>query len=405
MTDILAKIKQAAAGCEENVRKAIDLDMIIIESGAVQEAAFYLAEKSYRKVIIAADTTTYDAAGGKLQSFLKGLEVSVHVTIIKPDHQGDVIADEASLIQLIVDIKQNAAEVIIAVGGGTIHDISRYAAYSTGIPFISVPTAPSVDGFNSKGAPILIRGEKLTMQAIGPDAIFADLDVLVRAPRALVAAGFGDMLGKYTSLFDWKFGAMVSREPYLQVAADITKSALLQCVIQADQIAERREEGIRTLIGALIESGLAMLLFGQSHPASGAEHHLSHYWEMEYIRLGKRQLLHGAKVAAACIEISKLYHRIADEGVGKWQSIALEGREAKSVHIAANWEEIRKEILQIPDERTLGDLFKKVGGPGSVEELQISAELLDRSLREAHQVRPNRFTLLRAYNEQITILK
>ncbi|NOU98057.1 iron-containing alcohol dehydrogenase [Paenibacillus sp. LMG 31456] len=400
MTDILTKIKLAAAGCDENVLKAIDLDLIRIEAGAILEVASYLQGKHYRKVIIAADSITYEVAGNKLNEFVENASISVQVTIIKPDRQGDVIADEASLIQLIADIKQYAAEVVIAVGGGTLHDIVRYSAYISGIPFISVPTAPSVDGFNSKGAPILIRGEKVTIPAIGPDAIFADLDVLVKAPEALVAAGFGDMLGKYTSLFDWKFGSLVAGEPYLQAAADITKSALLQCVEHVDLIAERQAEGIRTLISALIESGLAMLLYGNSHPASGAEHHLSHYWEMEYIRLGRRQLLHGAKVGVASMEISKLYHRIAQEG---WKQPSLSGEEEKADAITANWEQIRREILDIPNDERLRKLLKKVGGPVSVEELSVSDELLDRSLREAHQVRLNRFTLLRAYNERLDI--
>ncbi|MGV2686274.1 iron-containing alcohol dehydrogenase, partial [Clostridium perfringens] len=153
-----------------------------------------------------------------------------------------------------------------------------------------------------------IRGQKKTMPAIGPSAIFAEDDILMAAPPQLTAAGFGDMLGTPTSLFDWKFGSLVADEPYLQISADITRSALNQCVNGVEQIGKRTEEGVRILMGALVESGLAMLLFGQSHPASGSEHHLSHYWEMEFIRIGEKQLLHGAKVGAACVEISTLYH-------------------------------------------------------------------------------------------------
>lgn len=40
-------------------------------------------------------------------------------------------------------------DMILAVGTGTIHDISRYMAFQYKIPFISVPTAASVDGFTS----------------------------------------------------------------------------------------------------------------------------------------------------------------------------------------------------------------------------------------------------------------
>lgn len=302
-----------------------------------------------------------------------------------------MLADEASLIQLLLDIQRSKAELVFAVGAGTIHDIARFCAYTARIPFISVPTAPSVDGFISKGAPIITRGEKVTIASIGPDAIFADLDILVRAPAALVASGFGDMMCKYTSLFDWKFGALTAEEPFSQDVADITLSALTKCVDQASQIANRTEEGIYTLTVSLIESGLAMLLFGQSHPASGAEHHLSHYWEMDYIRLGKKQLLHGAKVGVACVEISRLYHHIADQGASPW---------VNTPKIYSNWDQIASLIGHIPDERTLVQLVKEVGGPATPDELTLEPQLLKRSLREAHHVRPNRYTLLRAFNER-----
>jgi len=378
------RVKQLAVGFDEETLRSIEINPLLVEAGAVQAVAPYLKEQRYSRVIVAADAITYDIAGKKLEEETAALGISVHVTLIKPDRQGDVIADEASIVQLLLDIQQYRAEVVIAAGSGTIHDISRYAAYTAGIPFISVPTAPSVDGFNSKGAPIIIRGEKKTIAAIGPDAIFADLEILANAPAAMVAAGFGDMLGKYTSLLDWSFGASEGGEPYSEVVAEITRIALNKCVEHAPQIASRDQEGVRILIEALIESGLAMLLFGQSHSASGAEHHLSHFWEMEYIRLGKRQLLHGAKVGVACAEISKLYHRLAAEESG--------------LAFTANPNKVREAIAALPDEKTIRGWLKQVGGPSTTEELGVDAELLKRSLQEAHLVRLNRYTLLRAYN-------
>ena len=144
-----------------------------------------------------------------------------------------------------------------------------------------------------------------------------------------------------------------------------------------------------------------MLLFGQSHSASGAEHHLSHYWEMEYIRRGKRQLLHGAKVGVACIQISQLYHQLAESSFAKEMTASDDNVMLKdrASAIQAHWEEIQQEIITIPDAASLASLLKKVGGPTVPSELGIEQELLDRSLHEAHHVRMNRFTLLRARNE------
>ncbi|WP_053377020.1 sn-glycerol-1-phosphate dehydrogenase [Paenibacillus sp. FJAT-27812] len=384
MPSLIDKVKKLAAGFDEETLRSIEINPLRVEAGAIQEVAPYLKEQQYSRVIIAADAITYEIAGKTLEEAVAALGISVHVTNLKPDRQGDVIADEASIVQLLLDIQQYKAQVVIAAGSGTIHDISRYAAYTASIPFVSVPTAPSVDGFNSKGAPIIIRGEKKTIAAIGPDAIFADLDILASAPAAMVAAGFGDMLGKYTSLLDWSFGASEGGEPYSVEVAEITRIALNKCVEHIDLIARRDPEGIRILIEALIESGLAMLLFGQSHSASGSEHHLSHFWEMEYIRLGKRQLLHGAKVGVACAEISKLYHRLAEEESG--------------LAFTAHHEKVREAIAALPGESMLREWLSQVGGPSTTEELGVDSELLMRSLLEAHHVRPNRYTLLRAYN-------
>ncbi|GFN30190.1 sn-glycerol-1-phosphate dehydrogenase [Paenibacillus xylaniclasticus] len=384
MSNVYQNLKAAAPELQDAALASIMIDPIVIESGAIRQVAPYLLDRGFRRVLIAADVNTHAAAGIQLWPRIADAGISVQTTLIKPDSQGDVIADEASLVQLMLDIRQTRAEAVIAVGSGTIHDIARYSAYTTGIPFISVPTAPSVDGFNSKGAPLIIRGEKRTFAAIAPEAIFADLDVLCAAPGAMVAAGFGDMLGKYTALFDWTYGAAAANEPYADAVAAITKQALHKCVEHAEAIGRRDQEGIRVLTEALIESGLAMLLFGQSHPASGAEHHLSHYWEMEYLRLGRRALLHGAKVGVACAIIADQYRRIAGE---------------QAELLAADRNRLEQAIAEIPPAEELQRLLQTAGAPSTPEELGIDRGLLARSLREAHRVRANRHTLLRAFNE------
>lgn len=361
------------------------MDCLHIEDDALMRLLPYIENKGYSKIIIAADAITSALAGNVLLEKLSKAGIAAYETIIKPNSCGDVVADEASVIQLLLDVQQLEAEAVVAVGTGTLHDITRYTAYTAGIPFISVPTAPTVDGFNSKGAPLLLRGDKITIAAKGPSAMFVDLTLLQQAPAQLIAAGFGDMIGKYTSLLDWHFGVNEHNEPFLQSTADLTKEALQACLEQAQDIAAGTREGVKVLIEALIQSGVAMLQFGQSHSASGSEHHLSHYWEMEYIRINRRQLLHGAKVGVACAEMIKLYKQLAVQDGG--------------LDFVRDPHTLRKLIEQLPDEDEIRSLLKQVGGPASVEELGISDELLQRSLREAHHVRPNRYTILRAYNE------
>ncbi|WP_415837185.1 sn-glycerol-1-phosphate dehydrogenase [Paenibacillus phoenicis] len=369
-------------------RQLEQLKVIELDRGVIRKVAPYLREQGYRHVLLVADDHTYAAAGEQLMGLLEAEGVNTRVVLIQPDAQGDVVADEIAIVQLLLEIRPDETDVLLAVGSGTIHDIVRFAAHKTGKPFVSVPTAPSVDGFTSAGAPLIVRGVKKTVPAVPPVAIFADLDILMAAPQRLVAAGFGDMLGKYTSLFDWKFSRLTAGEPYDEQAAAITERALRSCVSHAEAIGARTEEGIRALMTALIESGIAMLLFGQSHPASGAEHHLSHYWEMEYLRQGRRALLHGAKVGVACAEIARVYHA-AGEGM-------LPGAELAALR--EHREQVRAWLRDLPGEAELRGLLRKAGGPSTLAELGIGEELFARSLREAHRVRDRR-TLLRALNE------
>ncbi len=372
-----------------NIPGEYGLDRMVLEKGALQQAAFYLKDTGSRDVILAADANTYEAAGRKLEEELGAAGVTVRLCLIEPGASGDVVADETSLLQLLIEVNPETTDAVIAVGSGTIHDIVRYVCYKTGKPFVSVPTAPSVDGFTSKGAPLIVRGVKKTFPAIGPVAIFADVDVLTKAPQQLVAAGFGDMLGKYTSLFDWKFSHLAAQEPYDEEVADMTEKALRACVEHVDEIGKRTEEGIRILMTSLIESGIAMLKFGQSHPASGAEHHLSHFWEMEYLRRGSRALLHGAKVGVACAEISRLYHDAAFRGVYPGQEPEM---------LKKHGSQVREWLDEVPGEADIRSLLQRAGGPSSLQELGIDDGLFADSVREAHRLR-DRHTLLRALNE------
>ena len=367
------------------------MSICTIEAGALQKVAPYLEQQGYQRIQLVVDGNTYSAAGKQLEQLLQRNHFTVFRTDLVANAVGDIVADEQSLIQLLLDLQQHKAEVVIAIGGGTIHDITRYAAYTHGISFIAVPTAPSVDGFNSKGAPIISRGYKITIQSIGPEAVFADLNLLVKAPRSMIAAGYGDILGKYTSLFDWRFGVLTNDEPYMQSSEIITRNALKLCVDHTSQIARRDEEGIALLTRGLMESGVAMLMFGKSHPASGAEHHLSHFWEMDYIKQGKKQLLHGAKVGCSCIEISSLYHQLGKED---W------GLSSANMRIQQNWDAIKHHLQSIPQAHELKALLAEVGGPTHYSELGISQSLVAASLLEAHNVRPERFTLLHARNSE-----
>jgi glycerol-1-phosphate dehydrogenase [NAD(P)+] len=350
------------------------IERIIVEHEALQQCKEYLIKKKWLNIIIIADKHTYQAAGKKLRILLQDNNINVKLCLITADKNGDVKADESSIVQALVEI-DHSLNAILAVGSGTIHDISRFCSSRTGIPFISIPTAPSVDGFTSLGAPLILQGSKITIAAVAPQALFADMNVLMEAPKEMVAAGVGDMIGKFTSLADWKYGHMTAGEPYSKEVAALTEQSLNMCIENIESIAKKEEKGIRLLMQALIQSGLAMLKFGHSHPASGGEHHLSHYWENAFIKENRKQLLHGAKVAVATLLISDIYK--------------TNRQKLREINITDD----------IPATDYLIDILQRVEAPTRPSDLEISDELVIKSLKEAHKLR-NRFTMLRYLNEK-----
>lgn len=198
-------------------------------------------------------------------------------------------------------------DTAVACGSGSIHDIVRYAAHRRGIPFLSYPTAASVDGFVSGVAAMTWHGQKLTFPSTPPAAVFADPGVFSRAPARLTASGIGDVYGKFTSLLDWQVGAILTGEHLCPSIAALEYEALssVTAVIQARETVSVEEYSTKVM-EALLLSGLAMQLMGNSRPASGAEHHLSHLWEMNRLN-GETDALHGEKVAVGLLCVVKKY--------------------------------------------------------------------------------------------------
>ncbi|NNV05823.1 sn-glycerol-1-phosphate dehydrogenase [Geobacillus sp. C56-T2] len=380
----------------------IPIEQIVVSHEAFKRLAAYLQYKRYKKVAVVADARTFAAAGQSLCDELENEAIRCTVCFVQPDENGDVIADERAIVQVLLETP-NDVDAFIAVGAGTIHDITRFASYKMKVPFISVPTAPSVDGFTSMGAPLIIRGVKKNIQAQAPMAVFADIEVLRNAPKAMIAAGVGDMLAKYTSLADWQFAHWMTDEPYCPFVHQLTKQSLQTCVDHLDDIADGGEQGIRVVMDALLQSGIAMLLMGQSYPASGAEHHLSHYWEMEFLRQNKRQVLHGAKVGVSTPIIVEHYQRVFWPLLSELEKCRTSMDETIWERLKAHTASIRELLESLPSPERLRSMVERVGGAVAPQQLGIDRWLVERGLKEAHRLRSNRFTMLYCLNECMLI--
>ena len=205
-------------------------------------------------------------------------------------------------VALLAEKLPEDAEILIAVGSGTVHDLTRYCAYQAGRKFVSCPTAASVDGFCSSVAAMTWLGCKKTLTAQSPLLVLADIDIIKKAPLRLARSGIGDMLGKFVANADWQIGRVLTGEYSCERIADLTLEATQKVLHSADGILRGEDAAYTDLMAGLLLSGLAMQMLGYSRPASGAEHHISHFIEMQPTVIDTASdALHGEKVGVGTL--------------------------------------------------------------------------------------------------------
>ncbi|MCM3783156.1 sn-glycerol-1-phosphate dehydrogenase [Neobacillus mesonae] len=381
MNDQIARWNEEAADCTcGNPHRTVKMH-ICLEEGALSQIAPYVSSQNYNQVTIVFDEYTKQAAGDQVIAHLGAAGITAHELFLPRNAGGEVVADEAFIVKVLLGVSRDC-DAVIAVGSGTIHDLVRFVCFKMGKPFISVPTAASVDGFTSAGAPLIVDGTKQTFQAIPPEAIFADLSVLEKSPQVMTAAGFGDMLGKFTSLADWKISRDLGGEPYCPLAYRMTEEALMDCVHHVDEISEGSKAGVKILLEALIASGISMLIIDHSRPASGGEHHISHRLEMEFLEQGKPAILHGAKVGVASALLTNIYRDLYKSG----QEAAFEA------------------YKDLPEQKQMQDWLSRTGGAATIQELGVTDTQLEKAIKTAHTLRA-RYTGLKYLNEKETGIK
>ncbi len=273
------------------------------------------------------------------------------------------------------------ADYILAVGSGTLNDTAKFVAYHTGKRSGVLATAPSMDGYASPVAPIMRAGFKASEIAHAPSDILIDTDILSAAPSVMIAAGVGDIMGKYTCLTDWRLAQSHLGEEVHEEAFSNTVDAVDKCFGSIDDIYNRGAAGIGRLTDALIVSGLAIAETGNSRPASGAEHHISHYLEMWFVAQKKHVPLHGIKVGLGTLVSAYLYRALERDGV--------EFKGAEATYRAARY---------IPSDEALEEMLCRLGAPTRFSELPISRELFRETMLKAYTVRP-RYTILTLLHE------
>jgi glycerol-1-phosphate dehydrogenase [NAD(P)+] len=268
---------------------------VAVDDEANARLATYLDRAGWRAALVVMDANTEEAAGRDVVRELGGVAIDAEELVFE---QRSGLYPEPEQVDR-VRARMKPRSIPVAVGSGVITDIVRYAAHERGRDFVSVATAASMDGYASGVAALSVNGVKVTRPARPPLALFADPRVIAAAPAVLTRAGAGDLLAKASARVDWLASHLLYGEPFSAAAADRVLGPLRFATAHAARIAGGEPAAVSELLAGLIESGNAIALAGNSRPASGCEHHASHFWDLLAARGLREHGSHGLQVGYA----------------------------------------------------------------------------------------------------------
>lgn len=402
--------------CSCGLSHSCDIRYVQIGRHALKRIPSLTAD--YRHILLVADTNTYALCGPQVESLLG--EKREHTQIYQ--RNGLLVPNEEAIDELSRQVTERT-DLIVGIGSGVIQDLCKYVSFCKKRPYHIIATAPSMDGYASKGAAMIIGNMKITYNAHVPEAIIGDLDILKTAPLEMIQSGYGDILGKYSCLNDWKLSRIVNGESFCQEVYDLTYDMLLKTRDLGPALLQREPEAIGILMEALVGVGIAMAYVGNSRPASGSEHHLSHFFEVTGLLNRQPYFMHGTDVAFSAVYTQKLREELLEMDVptanGGHDDVLWEQR-IRSIYTRAaqgvidlqhklgwyqqdrmgsyraHWEEIRSVLKEVPSSETLKGYLASIGLNIADFEAMYGREKIENALWYAKDLK-DRYTVLWMY--------
>ena len=414
---------------ERALHSARDTRHLEIGPGARHAAAGVFAQQfGSSPSLVIADENTFAAAGRDVYDSLRSAGQVADDPLVLP---GDVYA-EYPVVRRIVATLEKSLAIPLAVGSGTLNDLTKRAAHECGRPYMVVATAASMDGYTAFGASLTQRGSKQTFDCPAPQAVVADLDVIANAPAGMNAAGYADLLAKCPAGADWIVADALGEEPIDTNAWDTVQSRLRTWLANPEGVCRGDSEALRNLTVGLMMTGFAMQSARSSRPASGAEHQFSHLWDMEHHTHNGRAPSHGFKVGIGSLASLALYESLLARDVdlldvdllaNNWPDAAANDREIEALFdvpelaekarlessaklltrdqlwaqletLKRAWPELRERLRrQLISTQETRDMLAAAGAPVKSSQIGIGRDRLRQSYLKAFHIR-RRFTVL-----------
>jgi glycerol-1-phosphate dehydrogenase [NAD(P)+] len=414
----------------EALNRASETRTLEIGPGVLRQTPRIFAKHfGQQPALVVADANTFRAAG---QAVAEAFRAAQQPMLEPFFFSAPGLYAEYSFVEQLEAALKKTPAIPVAVGSGTINDLTKLAVHRTGRTYIAVATAASMDGYTAFGASITSQGSKQTFLCPAPVAVVADLDVISAAPAEMSAWGYADLIAKVAAGADWILADALGVEAISQPAWDIAQGRLRELVANPAGVRARDPKPIGQLVEGLMLGGFAMQAAKTSRAASGAEHQFSHLWDMQHHKHNGRAPSHGFKVGIGTLASLALYERMLQRsfdkldidalcaawptekqwlaeakqlfGTGEVAEVAAREIAAKAVTpdalrvqlttLRSTWPGLKEKLrAQLMPFAALKEKLQAAGAPVEPEQIGISRQRLRDSYRQAFFLR-RRFTIL-----------
>ena len=311
--------KDLACSCGKTHR--CNIEKLEIGEGVLNKLPELLKEKN--NILLVADSNTYPLCGDKVKTLLgEKLE-----NICYFETPGYYLVPNEETISKIDSLCTDKTDFILGIGSGVINDLTKYVSFNRGITSGIIATAPSMDGFASSGAALILKGMQVTYTTHAPYMILGDTNILKDAPIDMIRSGYADIIAKYSALCDWKLSALINGEAFCPEIYQTMLNATNEMRALAKDLSSGSPYVVGKLMEILVLSGVLMTLANTTRPASGSEHHLSHYFHITGLIENKPFFLHGTDVGYATIITAEMREKICEITKPEFSAIPKETRE------------------------------------------------------------------------------
>lgn len=263
---------------------------IIIGRGLFKSSAKLIMDNfTGEKIVIVTDSNVEKLYAENLESDLKELDFEVKLITVPAGEKSKSMDQLTFLYTEFIDFQLTRTDLIVALGGGVVGDLTGFAAstYLRGVPFVQIPTTLLAQIDSSVGGKVAVNipeGKNLVGSFYHPEMVLIDPELLKTLTNRVFNDGMAEVI-KYGCIRDKElFESLLKIESRESLFEDL-EQVIFKCCNIKREIVENDE----------LDKGERMLLnFG---------HTIGHGIEKHY---NFETFTHGEAVAMGMYHITKM---------------------------------------------------------------------------------------------------